>query len=107
MKRFYFIVNPTKPHQNIYRNYVIKIILSLFHKQLMPLFTFKNVKVKVFLKGINSPLMKQRLTREILVTSKVITYDNYALFYLDLERKLHSYPNLKMNWSEVEYLESN
>ena len=104
MNRIYFNVNPDNFRNNIYNNRVLKSMIASFCKRLDPLLINKSYKVTVLLKLHDIPGLKPKFYKEIKVHECVL--DNFSIpqFYLDLERKLHSYPNLRVYWKDVDYI---
>jgi hypothetical protein len=105
MTRISFLINPDDNKCNIYNNIVLKTIVTVFYLKVKDLLLLnKGIKVIVYLKAHDIPNLKPRFYKEIKVHEFVLDGYNIHLLYLDLERKLHSYPNFKMYWKDVKYL---
>lgn len=105
MIRIFFHVNPDNDRCNIYKNLVLKTIIASFYQKISDLLLFnKKIKVIVYIKAHDIPNLKPRFYKEIKVHEFVLDGFNNHILYLDLERKLHSYSNLKMYWKDVKYL---
>lgn len=104
MKKFFFYVNPDDIRNNIYKNRVLKSIVIYFLKSLGPLLINKSFKVTVLLKVHDKTNLKPKFYKEIKVHECVLDKSSIPEFYLDLERKLHAYPNFKVYWKEVNYI---
>lgn len=79
-------------------------MVASFCKIIDPLLINKTIKVTVLLKAHEIPCLKPKFYKEIKVHEYVLDNYNIPIFYLDLERKLHSYPNLKLYWKDVNYI---
>lgn len=104
--RKFFYVKPDNFRYNIYNNKVLKSVVVSFVNSLDTLLINNSLKITVHLKVYDKPNLKPRYYKEIKVHQCILdnNINSIVKFYLDLERKLHSYPNLKAKWNDIDYL---